>query len=162
MRTMPSNFFWFSGDMIAGMERPGTHCSLKEDLVFLKQKGIEIVISLTTDPLQRLAADRYDFEFFHIPIADGGAPSFDQIEQFVNYLNYGLRNGKKTLVHCGAGYGRTGTMFACYLVNRGATAEGAIREMRKKMPLAIENRQQEERIVEYERYVKERANGGRR
>jgi protein-tyrosine phosphatase len=51
-------------------------------------------------------------------------------------------------------------MFACFLVNRGATAEGAIREMRKKMPLAIENRQQEERIVEYERYLKERAIGG--
>ncbi len=142
--------------MIAGMERPGTHCPLDDDLAFLKRKGIEIIVSLTTDPLQRLAADRDDFEFFHIPIADGGIPSFDQIEQFVNYLSYGLRNGKKVLVHCGAGYGRTGTMFACYLVNRGATAEEAIREMRKKMPPSIENRQQEERISEYESYMKER------
>jgi len=161
MRTMPSNFFWFSGDMIAGMERPGTYSSLEEDLAFLKHTGMEIVISLTTDPLQKLAADRYDFELFHIPIADGAAPTIAQIEHFVNYLNYGLRDGKKILVHCGAGYGRTGTMFACYLVSLGATAEGAIKEMRKKMPLAIENTQQEARIVDYERYLKEGATGGR-
>jgi atypical dual specificity phosphatase len=153
---MPSNFFWLTGNMIAGMERPGTYSYLEEDLAFLKRNGIEIVISLTADPLQRLAAERYDFELFHIPIPDGGVPDFRQIENFVNYINYGLRNGKKILVHCGAGYGRTGTMFACYLVSLGATAEEAIKEIRRKVPLAIENKQQEARIADYARYLREK------
>jgi atypical dual specificity phosphatase len=153
---MPSNFFWLSGGAIAGMERPGAYCFLDDDLAFLKRQGIEIVISLTIDPLRPFVGDRSDFEFFHIPVPDGAAPSIEQIEQLLNYLTYGLRDGKKIVVHCGAGYGRTGTMLACYLVNCGMTAEEAIREIRKKMPLAIENRRQEERIADYERYLKEK------
>jgi len=154
MRTMPSNFFWLSGGAIAGMERPGAYGLLNDDLAFLKRQGIDIIISLTVDPLRPFAGERFDFEFFHIPIPDGAAPSIEQVEQLVNYLTYGLRGGKKTVVHCGAGYGRTGTMLACYLVSRGMNAEEAMREIRKRMPLAIENRRQEERIAEYERYLK--------
>ncbi len=155
---MPSNFFWLSDSVIAGMERPGTYCSLDDDLAFLKRQGIEIIVSLTIDPLRPFVRERFDFEFFHIPVPDGAAPSIEQIEQLVSYLTYGLRDGKKIVVHCGAGYGRTGTMLACYLVSRGMTAEDAMRETRKRMPLAIENRRQEERIAEYERYLKEKKN----
>jgi len=156
---MPSNFFWLSGGEIAGMERPGAYCPLDSDLAFLKRQGIEIIISLTIDPLRPFVGDRFDFEFFHIPIPDGAAPSIEQIEQLVSYLTYGLRDGKKIVVHCGAGYGRTGTMLACYLVSRGMGAAEAIVEIRKKMPLAIENRWQEERIADYEHYLKEKKTG---
>ncbi|MCX6354811.1 MAG: dual specificity protein phosphatase family protein [Candidatus Aureabacteria bacterium] len=155
---MPSNFFWFSEDRIAGMERPGTYHPIEEDLSFLKKRGIEVVISLTLESLQRIAADRYSFELFHIPIVDGSAPTIPQIEQFINYINYALNNGKKILAHCGAGYGRTGTMLACYLVSLGYTAQNAISHVREKAPQAIENRIQELRIAEYEQYLKERKN----
>jgi atypical dual specificity phosphatase len=141
------------------MERPGAYCPLDADLDFLKRQGIEIIVSLTIDPLRPFVGDRADFEFFHIPIPDGAAPSIEQIEQLVNYLTYGLRDGKKIVVHCGAGYGRTGTMLACYLVSRGMHAAEAIVEIRKKMPLAIENRWQEERIAEYELYLKGKKTG---
>jgi len=140
------------------MERPGTYHPIEGDLSFLKQRGIEVVISLTLEPLQRIAADRYNLELFHIPVVDGSAPTIPQIEQFVNYINYALNSGKKIIVHCGAGYGRTGTMFACYLVSLGYTAEKAISYVRKKAPQAIENRIQELCIAEYEQYRKERKN----
>lgn len=155
---MPSNFFWFTENNIAGMERPGTYHALEQDLNFLKAKGIEVVISLTLDSLQRELLGQYDFELFHIPMADGDAPTIPQIEKFVNYVNYSLSNGQRVLVHCGAGYGRTGTMFACYLVSLGYPATKAISEVRKKRPQAIENKLQEQRINEYESYLKERRN----
>jgi atypical dual specificity phosphatase len=156
LRVMPTNFFWFTADKIAGMECPGTYWPLERDLVFLKTKGIEIVVSLTLAPLKMKGSPQYEFEQFHIPLADGAAPTIPQIEQFVNYINYGLNSGKKILVHCGAGYGRTGTMFACYLVSLGYRARKAIIDVRKKRPNAIENKAQEQRIIEYEHYLKER------
>lgn len=159
MHLMPSNFFWFYESRIAGMERPGTHRPLDEDLAFLKQSGIELVISLTVEPLQRLAAEKYNLELFHIPVVDGSAPTIPQIGHFVSYVNYGMSGGKKILVHCGAGYGRTGTMFACYLVSLGYTAKRAIADVRKKAPRAIENHSQELRIGEYEKYLQERRSG---
>jgi atypical dual specificity phosphatase len=161
MPAMPSNFFWLKDDTLAGMECPGTFAPIEEDLNHLRRQGIEVVISLTVEPLQRRAGDRYDFEFFHVPIADGAAPTIPQIESFVNYINYGVSNRKKVLVHCGAGYGRTGTMFACYLVSLGYAAVAAIAEVRRKMPRAIENSAQETRIGEYERYLKERKGSSR-
>lgn len=153
---MPVNFFWFTDDKIAAMERPGTHSPLEHDFDFLKEIGIEIVISLTLDSLKRDTSERYYFEFFHVPLADGSAPTIPQIEQFVNYINYGLSGRKKILVHCGAGYGRTGTMLACYLVSLGYPANTAIRQVRRKKPHTIENKTQESRVSDYESYLREK------
>lgn len=153
---MPANFAWFTDDGIAGMERPGSHHPLEEDLLFLKDRGIEIVISLTVSPLDRKRVEGRGFELFHIPVPDGTAPGLPEIERFVSYVTYGVRGGKKIVVHCGAGYGRTGTMVACYLVSLGRTAEEAIAEVRRRVPPAIENEAQEERVAEYERHLRGR------
>lgn len=151
---MPSNFAWFTEHRIAGMERPGSYHPLGEDLSFLKSRGVEVIISLTIAPLGKEGFEGFDFEVFHIPIPDGAAPGIPEIERFVNYVNYGLRNRKGIVVHCGAGYGRTGTMVACYLVSIGRGAREAIAEVRRAVPPAIENAAQEARVAEYETYLR--------
>jgi len=156
---MPSNFAWFTEHQIAGMERPGSYHPLEEDLAFLKSHGIEVIISLTIAPLERKGFERFDFEVFHIPVPDGEAPGIPEIERFVNYVNYWLSNRKKIVVHCGAGYGRTGTMIACYLVSLGHRAGRAIAEVRRRVQPAIENAAQEKRVAEYERYLREKGRG---
>ncbi|MDD5557531.1 MAG: dual specificity protein phosphatase family protein [bacterium] len=152
---MPTNFFWLTDRRIAGMERPGSVRPIEEDLAFLGRQGIGIVISLTVEPLL-LPPEANGLELFHIPVPDGTAPTLPQIESFVAYVNYGLSGGKRILVHCGAGLGRTGTMFACYLVHLGYTAPEAMREVRRRSPRAIENSAQEERVREWERSRRER------
>src|SRR5437899_12637117 len=60
------------------------------------------------------------------------APSLDQVDDFVAFVASKIAEGKKVLVHCFAGRGRTGTMLAAYLIHKGMSAEAAVREIRER------------------------------
>ncbi len=146
---MTRNFGWFIENEIAVMGRPGGLNDLEDDLLFLRQKGIDKIISLTMDPVNEDEVRRFSFEAIHIPIPDGGIPTTEQIEKFISVVNGWIKKGKKVVIHCGAGYGRTGTMLACYLVGTGLTSEKAIKRVREFRSQAIETKQQEKCVVDY-------------
>ncbi len=148
---MPRNFSWLLPDEIAGMARPS---SAVQDLEFLKELGIDAIVSLTEHPLQKALIEEFGFEYKHVPVEDLTAPSLEQIEEFVNFATKVREEGKKLVVHCGAGIGRTGTMLACYLVHKGYTAQRAIEEVRRKRPGSIETTEQEHIIALYEKRIK--------
>lgn len=147
MMRMPRNFSWLIQDEIAGMARP---MSMVADLEFLKDNGIEAIVSLTEVPLHKTLIEEFGFEYKHIPIPDLASPTQEQIEEFVSFVNNLTTSKKKIVVHCDAGIGRTGTMLACYLVNKGCSASLAITEVRKKRPGSIETAEQEDTVVKYE------------
>lgn len=151
---MPRNFSWLIKDVIAGMARPS---SIIADLEFLKDCGIDAIVSLTETPLHKTFIEEFGFEYKHIPIEDLTAPTQEQIEEFVSYVNKCISSGRKIVVHCEAGIGRTGTMLACYLVNKGYSAKDAITEVRNKRPGSIETFEQEETVMKYaERFFQKR------
>lgn len=88
---------------------------------------------------------------------DETAPRQAQVDEFVAFVDEMLAQGgpcrepgrTAVLVHCGGGYGRTGTMLACYLVSRGWGAEGAMAEARARRPGSIVPRVQQVCVVEY-------------
>lgn len=147
---MPRNFSWVIQGEIAGMARP---VSVVSDLEFLKDNGIEAIVSLTELPLHKTLIEEFGFEYKHIPVADLTSPTQEQIEEFVTFVNNLIFSKKKIVVHCDAGIGRTGTMLACYLVNKGRSAKNAITEVRKKRPGSIETMEQEETVEKYEERV---------
>ncbi len=152
---MPSNFSWIIQGEIAGMARP---TSVVADLEFLKDHGIEAIVSLTETPLHKTLIEEFGFEYKHIPVVDYSAPTQEQIEEFISFVNSLVSSKKKIVVHCDAGIGRTGTMLACYLVNKGRRAKEAIAEVRKRRPGSIETHDQEETIIKYEERLSRKRN----
>ncbi|ODS33809.1 MAG: putative phosphatase [Candidatus Scalindua rubra] len=144
---MIRNFSWLIEGEIAGMGRPA---SSVHDFEFLKDNGFEAIVSLTEFPLNESLIEEFGFEVKHIPIRDFEAPTMEQIEDFVEFAKKVGDNGKKLVVHCDAGIGRTGTILACYLVSKGYNAAKAIEEVRKKRPGSIETIEQEEIVIKYE------------
>lgn len=153
---MPRNFSWVIQNEIAGMARP---VSVVSDLEFLKDNGIEAIVSLTELPLHKTLIEEFGFEYKHIPVADLTSPTQEQIEEFVTFVNNLISSKKKIVVHCDAGIGRTGTMLACYLVNKGRSAKSAITEVRKKRPGSIETMEQEDTIARYEERILKKRKG---
>jgi atypical dual specificity phosphatase len=141
------NFSWLIEDEIAGMAKPA---SSVYDFEFLKEKGFEAIVSLTEFPLSEMLIEEFGFSVKHIPVGDFQAPTLEQIEDFVEFAQNARSEGKKLVVHCDAGIGRTGTMLACYLVSKGYKATDAIEDVRTKRPGSIETIEQEEVVLKFE------------
>jgi len=120
------------------------------DFEFLKENGFEAIVSLTEFPLNEALIEEFGFSVKHIPVRDFEAPTLEQIEEFIAFAEKARAEGKKLVVHCDAGIGRTGTVLACYLVSKGYSAAKAIEEVRVKRPGSVETIEQEELVMKYE------------
>uniref|UniRef100_A0A7N9CQH0 Dual specificity phosphatase 23 n=1 Tax=Macaca fascicularis TaxID=9541 RepID=A0A7N9CQH0_MACFA len=83
-------------------------------------------------------------------IPDFCPPAPDQIDRFVQIVDEANARGEAVGVHCALGFGRTGTMLACYLVKeRGLAAGDAIAEIRRLRPGSIETYEQEKAVFQF-------------
>lgn len=91
-----------------------------DQLDSLKDQGITAILNLCGE-----FCDLHDietaagFEVRYLPIADGKAPDLTALEQALAWLDEAIYLGKKVLIHCRHGIGRTGTVLNAYLLRRG-------------------------------------------
>jgi atypical dual specificity phosphatase len=147
---LPGNFSWLEKSKIAGCARPVTEAELKA----VKEQGVQAIVSLTGTPLSPNVVSRLGFEYLHSHIS--GAPSIEQLDHIIQFVERENAHSKPVLVHCGEGKGRTGTVLAAYLVYHGLSADEAIRMVREKRPGSIENLEQENAVREFEKHLKKR------
>lgn len=119
-----------------------------DDVERLQQQGVEAVVNLCAerrDDEQRLAEAK--MVYLWLPVLDMCAPSFEQIEQGMNWIQHQRQCNHVIYVHCAAGVGRSATLLACwYIYNRGLSTKDALQRIKAKHPQMSLTRLQLQRL----------------
>ncbi len=143
---------------------PGT--ALETDLAGIRDWGGRALLTLVEPFELRLLgvaelgtrARVTGIEWWHLPVVDGAAPGAafeDAWGRAGSALQSHLDAGKRIVLHCHAGLGRSGAVAARLLIERGLAPADAIAAVRRARPGAIQTPEQE-------RWVEHMAAGGGR
>lgn len=86
----------------------------------IKAEGVDAILNLCGEfcDLHDIEADA-GFEVHYLPLEDEEAPGLIELEKTLEWLDEAIYLGKKVLIHCRHGIGRTGTVLNSYLLRRG-------------------------------------------
>jgi atypical dual specificity phosphatase len=152
----PQGFSWVEKPLLAALARPDS----PEDLQWLRKQGIEVLLSLTEDRLDREWTDEAGLLVYHVPLEDMEPPTQEQLDRCVSAISRALEKNMAVAVHCGAGLGRTGVVLAAFFVSRGMNAAAAIARVRRLRPHSIETQEQAEAVEHFARRRRKQAEGG--
>jgi atypical dual specificity phosphatase len=141
----PYHFSWIEPSVVAGLAMPDS----REDLAWLRENGIQVLISLTEYLPRREWINEAGLMSVHIPIPDMDAPNLRQFELCRQTIEKAKSQNMGVAIHCAAGRGRTGTMLAAYLIDQGQGAAEAIQAIRTARPGSIETQHQVAALVHY-------------
>lgn len=125
----------------------------KNDMSWLQEKGVKAVLALTETSAPSSWIEDSGIEYKNVPIKNHAAPTLAQLEECVNFIEKNIQQSNKTLVHCAAGKGRTGTVIAAYICKHdNISAEMAIEQIRAKRGGSVEKNPksgQENAVIEF-------------
>jgi atypical dual specificity phosphatase len=124
----------------------------RSDLIALKQQNLGALVRLV-EPFEAWVTSKEvneaGLEDYNEPIPDFHAPTQQQINKIIMYIDSHIENGIPVGVSCNAGIGRSGVILACYLVHKGLNAREALELVREKRGRGPEVPEQIMAIEEY-------------
>jgi len=102
------------------------------DLDDIKKMEIDAIVNLCAEfsDLHDLEAG-HGFEVCYLPVWDEEIPEMEKLEKALEWLDEVIYLGKKVLVHCRHGVGRTGTFVISYMIRRGLEIKEASRKLKR-------------------------------
>jgi atypical dual specificity phosphatase len=151
IQQMIINFGYVIDNELAGLAHPDSFGDVHSALAELRQGGICALVSLDEIGISPAIAAEHGLRYLHIPVPDFHAPETAQANEFVDFVSECRKEGRPVAVHCRGGYGRTGTLIACYLIASGMSAKEAIDLVRRRRPGSIETAGQERFLDNFEK-----------
>lgn len=133
----PNTYWVVPGKLLAG-EYPGARDpeDARRRLRRFLDVGVRHFIDLTEaselEPYDELLTEEAGFKtsYERIPIRDVSVPEEPKtVAEIIAAIDRGIAAGGITYVHCWGGVGRTGLAVACWLQERGQTADEALRNL---------------------------------
>lgn len=135
---MWTQLFWVDGPWpgkLALAARPRGGDWLADEMAGWRKAEIDVVLSLLTAEEEKdldlknegREVERNGMKFMSLPIPDRQVPKSDpQVAATLEKLSAALAAGKKVVIHCRQGVGRTGLLAACLLITKGFSAGAAV------------------------------------
>jgi len=97
----------------------------------LKKQGIDAVVNLCGEfcDLHLIEAES-GLDVYFLPVADESVPDMEEMERALDWVDKRISKGKKVLIHCRHGIGRTGTFVTAYLIRHGLGLKAASKELK--------------------------------
>jgi len=90
------------------------------ELDSLRKQGIGAIINLCAEFCDLHEIEQSSgFDVYYLPVCDNEVPAEPELERALDWLDEAIYLGKKVLVHCRFGMGRTATFVAAYLLRKG-------------------------------------------
>lgn len=133
---MKKNVYWIANTGLAIVARPGSDDRLEDDLLRLRNAGVQTIVSTVEEweartlglAREREIATNLGIEFLSYPMQDRSTPSnLEDFRRFVKSLAARLEAGEKIGVHCRGCIGRSTVVTACTLITMGWSAMDALR-----------------------------------
>jgi atypical dual specificity phosphatase len=150
---VPARFSWVVENELAALAHPATGHGLAWNVQYMIDAKVKTLFTLTLTPLDQSIIASYALKNIHMPVKDFGAPSMEQLQEFVVETQEAIASGGSGAIHCAAGMGRTGTFAAAYLVHKGMSSQEAIDKLRELRPGSIETSVQEDAVHDYEKFM---------
>ncbi len=116
----------------------------------LKKMGLASVVDLRAeehDDPDLLAAN--DLRFLHLPMTDCDPLTHDQMRDGSRWVAHELAAGRRVLVHCQHGVGRSVMLVAAVLLNEGQDLATVLAHLRSRRPRMALSATQQQAVEEY-------------